>query len=426
MAQPERPKPHQSKEPAPPLSRLTDDLLADILIRLPMLADLGRAAAACPTFRRVIASRSFLRRIRAVHPPLLIGTLSGHCGPDFLPAQPPHPSAGVARAFADAADFSCSFLPSPDRWRYRDFRDGRALLSRAPDNSILPRGDYDRFTLVKDLAICNLLHRRYLLLPAIPDDLAALADEQGIRKFEPFLAPYMGNEHEGGTSFKVICLAECRYESKLVVFTFASRDGQWHAAEFDGWKALTAAPANRSPTFAPPELSRRDFAHGCFCWVMRERKKLLVLDTHTMEFSSFDTPPVGRPHGSAIVEAGEGRFGMFTICFDRGSGTYNLLYTVLRDEIQSSNQWKSDATIQLPVNYDYNILGVAGGYLLLLGILHGHHHNLIIPISERPNMDCFTLNLRTFLIQPFCSTKCFIEDAPLYAGFPPSLSLPGI
>jgi hypothetical protein len=145
-----------------------------------------------------------------------------------------------------------------------------------------------------------------------------------------------------------------------------------------------------------------------------------------MEFSSFDTPPVGRPHGSAIVEAGEGRFGMFTICFDRGSGTYNLLYTVLRDEIQSSNQWKSDATIQLPVNYDYNILGVAGGYLLLLGILHGHHHNLIIPISERPNMDCFTLNLRTFLIQPFCSTKCFIEDAPLYAGFPPSLSLPGI
>jgi hypothetical protein len=238
--------------------------------------------------------------------------------------------------------------------------------------------------LVKDLAICNLLHRRYLLLPAIPDDLAALA-----------------HEHVGGTSFKVICVAECRYESKLVVFTFASRDGQWHTAEFDGWKALTAAPANRSPTFAPPELSRRDFAHGCFCWVMRERKKLLVLDTNTMEFSSFDTPPLRRPHGSAIVEAGEGRFGMFTIYFDRGSGTYSLSYTVLRDEIQSSNQWKSDATIQLPVNYDYNILGVAGGYLLLLGILHGHHHDLIIPISERPNMDCFSLNLRTFSLSHF-------------------------
>jgi hypothetical protein len=60
MAQPERPKPHQSKESAPPLSRLTDDLLVDILICLPMLVDLGRAAAAYPTFRRIIASCSFL------------------------------------------------------------------------------------------------------------------------------------------------------------------------------------------------------------------------------------------------------------------------------------------------------------------------------------------------------------------------------
>jgi hypothetical protein len=272
--------------------------------------------------------------------------------------------------------------------------------------------------LVRYLAICDLVHRRYLLLPAIPDDLVDLANKS-IRKFEPLLAPYLGNEHEGGTSFKVICLVEC--ETKLTVFTFTSTDGQWHAAEFDGWKALTAAHANVGS--AVPELSRGDCAHGCFCWVMRERNKLLVLDTHTMEFSSFNTPHARRLNGSAIAEAGEGRFGMFTICFDWGSATYSLSYTVLQNDIRSSGQCKSEATIQLPVNYDYNILGVAGGYLLLLGILHGYGH---LPISQRPNMDCFSLNLKTFVIERFCSTGRWIENDPLYAGYPPFLSPPTI
>jgi hypothetical protein len=91
MASPARRKPHYSDDPVPPLRTLTDDILAGILIRLPALADLCRAAAACPTFRRVIADRSFLRRIRDVHPPLLLGTLTAHCNPEFLPAQPPRP-----------------------------------------------------------------------------------------------------------------------------------------------------------------------------------------------------------------------------------------------------------------------------------------------------------------------------------------------
>ncbi|OEL20868.1 hypothetical protein BAE44_0018113 [Dichanthelium oligosanthes] len=85
MASPARRNPRELEAPAPAL-RLTDDLLADILIRLPALADLGRPSAVCPTFRRVIASHSFLRRFRALHPSPLLGTLSGQCGPDFLPA----------------------------------------------------------------------------------------------------------------------------------------------------------------------------------------------------------------------------------------------------------------------------------------------------------------------------------------------------
>ncbi|GJN11395.1 hypothetical protein PR202_ga29582 [Eleusine coracana subsp. coracana] len=91
MASLARPNPHHAESPAPPLRRLTDELLVVILIRLPTLADIGRASAACPAFHRVITDRSFLRRIRAVHPPLLLGTHMGTHSSDFLPAMPPHP-----------------------------------------------------------------------------------------------------------------------------------------------------------------------------------------------------------------------------------------------------------------------------------------------------------------------------------------------
>uniref|UniRef100_A0A0A8YUZ6 F-box domain-containing protein n=1 Tax=Arundo donax TaxID=35708 RepID=A0A0A8YUZ6_ARUDO len=188
------------RDPPPPEPLADDDLLTEILIRLPTLADLGRACAVCPAFHRVITSHSFLRRFRALHPPALLGILSD----TFIPAQPPHPSAAVARAFADAdvADFWCSFIPSPDRWRHRDFRDGRALLSAVPEGSTMGPGGYNPRALARDFAVCDPVHRRYLLLPAIPDDLAALAHQQDIAWFEPFLAPSV--EDEGGTSFRVL------------------------------------------------------------------------------------------------------------------------------------------------------------------------------------------------------------------------------
>ncbi|OEL29525.1 hypothetical protein BAE44_0009457 [Dichanthelium oligosanthes] len=220
-------------------------------------------------------------------------------------------------------------------------------------------------------------------------------------------------------AFRVICLALSKI--KLVVFTFSSGGGQWHAAEFDDWSALTAGPANSS--FSGAVLSGRYFAHKCFCWVMRGRNKLLVLDTCTMEFSSVDIPPSSSWRHWAIVEAGEGRFGLFTPLFDRQSRAYDLLYIVLRNDGQGANQWQWEAKIRLPLNYHYNILGAAGGYLLLLGF---SEPSMLLPASERPKKQCFSLNLKTFQIEWFCESISLIEDAPLYAGFPPSLSPPTI
>ncbi|KAL6656742.1 hypothetical protein ACP70R_004522 [Stipagrostis hirtigluma subsp. patula] len=408
--------------PAGEVLTLADDILAEFLIRLPTLSDLGRACAACPAFRRVITRRAFLRRLRALRPPPLLGILA-HV---FIPAAPPHPSAGAARAFADpgAADFSCSFLPSPDRWRRRDVRDGRVLLSADRENfggggDNDDDDDDDRGALVRDLAVCDPIHRRYLLLPPIPDDLAALVHEQqGVMKPQPFLAP--ASEDEEDTSFRVICLVECT--SKLVLFTFSSGSGQWQASEFDGWGALTMETSNPDPGFES-ELSQCCYANRCFCWVMHWAQKLLVLDTSTMEFSSIDIPPAHPMHPRLIVEAGDGKIGMFSIRVDMVYGTFGLSYTVLGNDGEGANEWQPESIIPVPPKYRYNVMGVAGGYLLLQGIPERLYS---VPASARPNLVCFSVDLKTFEIEPFCETKFAMILPQLYAGFPPSLSPPTI
>uniref|UniRef100_A0A0A9GUH2 F-box associated domain-containing protein n=1 Tax=Arundo donax TaxID=35708 RepID=A0A0A9GUH2_ARUDO len=101
-----------------------------------------------------------------------------------------------------------------------------------------------------------------------------------------------------------------------------------------------------------------------------------------------------------------------------------LWYTVLQNG-QGANQWHSEAIIPLPLNYRYDIIGVAGGYLLLLGTPADKY---LLPLRERSNLDWFSLNLETFQLEWFCGTEDDndIHLARLYAGFPPPLSPPTI
>jgi hypothetical protein len=400
--------------PAPVLAALPDDLLADILIRLPTLADLGRASTVCVAFHRVISAHSFLHRLRALHPPPLLGIMSV----SFIPAAPSHPCATLARAFtpATAADFWCRFVPSPDRWSHCDFRDGRALLAAVAEGSGGRPGEYNPRALVREFAVCDPLHRRYLLLPTIPEYLTALVNQSDAVRFSPFLAP--SEEGEGGTSFRVIYLAQC--QTKLVSFIFSSISGSWHAAEFDGWSALTAESSNPTPGFETV-LDTKYYAHGCFCWAMSWSHKFLVLDMRTMEFSTVNTPllQIDPPPPRAIVEEGEGKFGMFTLCVKE----YELFYTIVCNGGKGTVRWQPMAVIPLPSKYHYNITSVAGGYLLLQRIPKDRYS---FPTSGRSNFDYLSLNLKTFQIELFCETNNMIISAPLLVGFPPSLSAPTI
>uniref|UniRef100_A0ACD5TCD8 Uncharacterized protein n=1 Tax=Avena sativa TaxID=4498 RepID=A0ACD5TCD8_AVESA len=139
---------------ATPAPHLVDEILEEIFLRLPTPAALARASTASPRFRRIITERSFLRRFRKRHPPPLLGFADEE---GFHPAQAPHPSSALARAFAAAADFTYSFVPKPSKggWMPSDIRDGRVLLEE----------DNPGLKIFRNLAVCDPLSRRHRLLP---------------------------------------------------------------------------------------------------------------------------------------------------------------------------------------------------------------------------------------------------------------------
>ncbi|KAM3391252.1 hypothetical protein ACQJBY_012735 [Aegilops geniculata] len=243
------------------LSAIPDELLVEILLRLPTPEDLVRASAACVSFRRLVADRAFLRRFRKLHPAPLLGFLD-YSG--FHRAVPPHPSAPAARAVAKAADFDFEFLPGSSLdWSVREVRDGRVLLDR-------PSRHDELGSVFNEMVVCDPLHRQYLLLPPIPDDLAAsvvvgLALE-GSCFGESFLAP-PGDDEEAaatteGTSFRVIFMMLLK--TKPMAAVFSSSTGQWRAI-------TSLIHSDSSPGFALSTwmvwFVSRHYAHGCFYWV---------------------------------------------------------------------------------------------------------------------------------------------------------------
>ncbi|KAL5197658.1 hypothetical protein ABZP36_001170 [Zizania latifolia] len=386
--------------PPPPPPALSDDILREIFIRLPCPADLARAAISCASFRCVITEPSFIRRFRALNPQPLLGVLD-HNG-DFFPAEPPHPSAPAARTVARGIDFSCTFLPTPHLWRRRDVRDGRFLLSRfeqSPGNSVF-----------MELAVCDPLSRRYVLLPPVPDDLATSAQMQNLVDLRPFFAP--AGDDEADTSFRVIYMVRC--VAKLAVFTFSSDAEQWNVLAYHGWAGLVAG----TPTWSTA-LSERHYVHGCICWFLRWNQKLLLLDTHRMEFSIINLPSsdLAEMEQIAIVEQPEGRLGLFIFMDELLNRKFDICYMVWQNNAEGLNQWSLERLMRLPSNYRYNYVGSTGGYLLVQGVPE------VTPATDHAY---FSVDLKTFKVERFCETKHPLIGTNLFAGFPPSLTPPSI
>ncbi|KAL6657828.1 hypothetical protein ACP70R_005608 [Stipagrostis hirtigluma subsp. patula] len=391
---------------------LSDDLLAEILIRLRTLADLGRARASCAAFRRVVADRAFLRRLHALHPPSLLGfhTLSG----GFQPAEPPHPSAPAARDLAAAADFSFSFLPSVGFWMVRDARGGRVLL----DCDERKNGT---FTTV---AVCDPLFRRYVLLPPIPRELAAAVQQPHLasveRRCDVFFAP--GGKEEAAAAagpskpFSVVWMAQC--PTKLVAFVFSSASAQWQAIAYPCWRDLNPdMPAKTERR----SLSCRSYAYGRFYWLLSNfprSSKLIALDMIRMEFSPVNVPSEYRVEEFAIVELGESRLGMFASSSIEGS-VLKLFSADSENHGEGPNNWELQKDILLPPSYRYYMLGGVDGQLLLQRTPNASH---------APEFGCFSLDFKTFLLRSIRGMlkSGYRPHAALHTGYPPSLSLPTI
>jgi hypothetical protein len=370
-------------------------LLSTIFLRLDAAADLARASAACTSFCRIISARCFLRRFRSLRSPAVLGLISSSRYQPFFPVEPPHRSAPEARALEQAVDFTFSFLPDPSMWHFRHARDGRVLLCRLISTKIQ----------FEDFVVCDPLHRRYVKIPRIPDDLLAFAADNGTtRPVLPVLAPAGENDEE--ESFRVIWTVQHQGKGRVVVFIFSSCNQTWRAI------ISTISLPNGCLEY------KSYYAHGCLYLMFSRMAYSLMLDTSEMKFSIIDLPPHNLDSMHAIVRAQEGRLGFLTIA----DGTIDLYCKNWQSNGVGAQEWQHDKLIPLPkdsgINYTWTILGTEGRYLALRGS-HEICHEFL-------KSEYFVLDTKTLLLEMVCTSSNVVFLGIPYARFPPLFTLPSI
>ncbi|WVZ91243.1 hypothetical protein U9M48_037440 [Paspalum notatum var. saurae] len=319
---------------APPrmVPALADVLLEEIFVRIDSPADLARASTACVAFHRLITDPSFLRRYRSLHPPLLLGFLDfDGCG--FRPPDETHPSAALARAIARTTDLTFNgYYPraAGAYWQLWDIRDGRVLFKSGPE---------DDNEVITEFAVCDPLARRCLQLPPIPNALLASVQvqKQYFEGSDAALVP--SGEEDDDTSFRVI--ARMDFIEKVVAFVFSSDAWRWSVGTSISWYALSLPRGYDEMSWTA------DYAYGCFYWKFADLNGCLKLDMSSMEFSTVDLLP-GFDFDMnffTIVEAGEGRLGIFTLTNNDTSLCY---CTVRQNGGERSDQLNLGDKIPLP------------------------------------------------------------------------------
>jgi hypothetical protein len=263
------PPPPPPAEPAPTtLFDLGEDLLLEILLLLPSLPSLVRAAFACRTFLHAVrSSPAFRRRFRALHPPPLLGLYFDPDGagiPAFAPLR--RRSDPDLRAAVRRADFFLTGLPDDDDhspgWVISDCHDGYLILGNCTTGQV---------------AAYNPLTQALDLIPRPPADFY-----DGFRGFYDFLDYHIISPEEDDGVFHVIFA--CYDESRVRAAAFCSDTGAWQV--FPWFEALTTPqPADQH------WLTVGEMVNGFVYWIYAEEAAMLVLNTTTLQFSKVDLPP---------------------------------------------------------------------------------------------------------------------------------------
>jgi hypothetical protein len=160
------------KATAAPLATLPEDVVLEILARVPDVADLFRCAAACKRWRVLVADRPFLRRRwpeDARHPSSLIGFFGQEWGREEAPAPLPDFVRAPRSVLSPDRPFLGSFVPGAaavfDHAVPLASNRGLLLVRYVPRGGA-PRADGEEPT-VDHLAVCNLLSGTCDVLPPL-------------------------------------------------------------------------------------------------------------------------------------------------------------------------------------------------------------------------------------------------------------------
>jgi hypothetical protein len=259
---PPPPPPPKFPQAAPTtIFTIGDDLLLEILVRLPSLPSLVRAAFACRTFLHAVRSfPTFRPRFRDLHPPPLLGLFVRHrVGdiPSFVPLR------GLAdpdqAAVVRGSDFFLTRVPDDQGfWNVTHCRDGYLLLHN---------WEHRLFAAYSPLA--GVLHR-------------ITAPPEAVRELYILSAP---PEQPHG-SFRLVCVQEDGLQVRAVVFS--SDTGAWQVLPWAQAAAINKNhPEDDDKHCLPPRTGK--LVDGRIYWTRHDC--VIVLDTATLQFSSMDLPP---------------------------------------------------------------------------------------------------------------------------------------
>lgn len=136
---------------------------------------------------------------------------------------------------------------------------------------------------------------------------------------------------------------------------------------------------------------------------------LYKLDINAMEFSTVDLPPHYKKRDVIIVEAGEGRVGVFSlVTFSKA-----VYYAIQQKEGKIADDCHTETIIHLPGHYHFIMVGAAEGYIFFVAL----------PKDPMVNAAAasFSLQVKTLKIEMVCRMM-FESCYQPYFGFPPSMS----
>jgi hypothetical protein len=315
------PPPEEPK--APPalttIRALSDDLLREILLRLPSLPSLVRASLSCRAFLGAVqSSPAFRRRFRALHQPPLLGFFIDPDGNDMPSFTPIRRRSDPDRAAAvRGVDVFLTRLPCHD-----DVFPGWQILECHGSCLLLQNW------ITKQIATYNPLTRALDLVPTAPAKISHCHRGKLI-PLEYFLLPSPDR-----SSFRVVYTCHDKSRVRAAVFSSATRK----------WQILPwSEPVPKQPASGKYWLLGGTHMNRFICWSHSWHAYIVVLDTATLQFSIIDLPDVLKGQGH-LYRIGDTKDEKLCIV---AAIEFILFVWFRRADADGFDKWALDSMIQL-------------------------------------------------------------------------------